>query len=49
MVFKTNKKVLMYRSEDIIKFETDVVLTDKKGKIIELKMCEPEYIPDRLL
>lgn len=31
---------------DIIKMKTDIVLTDKNGNIIEVKVSRPEYFPE---
>lgn len=44
MIFKTitNPK----NEEDIIKMDTDAILTDKNGNIIEIKVPRPEYFPE---
>lgn len=39
--FKTSKSIV--DTKDIIIFETDIVLTDKNGNIIEIKVPRPEY------
>ena len=41
-----NKRKVEHKSEDIIQMKTDIVLTDKDGKFIEIKTPEPEYIID---
>lgn len=35
-------------AEDIIQMNTDIVLTDKDGKLIEVKTPEPEYMSDSI-
>lgn len=35
-----------YKAEDIIQMNTDIVLTDKDRKFIEVKTPEPEYMSD---
>lgn len=34
------------RMPDLIQMDTDIVLTDKDGNLIEIKTPEPEYITD---
>ncbi len=41
-----NKRKVEHKSEDIVQMKTDIVLTDKDGKFIEIKTPEPEYIID---
>lgn len=41
-----NKRKTEYKTEDIIQMNTDIVLTDKDGKFIEVKTPEPEYMSD---
>lgn len=43
---KNNKKNAL--NNDIIVMKSDVILTDKKGEILEIKVPPPEYIPDIL-
>ena len=32
------------RNSDVIQMKSDIVLTDKEGKVIDVKVPEPEYI-----
>lgn len=41
-----NRRKAEYKAEDIIQMNTDIVLTDKDGKFIEVKVPEPEYMSD---
>lgn len=41
-----NRRKTEHKTEDIIQMKTDIVLTDKDGKFIEVKMPEPEYMSD---
>ena len=41
-----NKRKTEYKTEDIIQMNTDIILTDKDGKFIEVKTPEPEYMSD---
>lgn len=38
------RKKAEYKAEDIIQMETNITLTDKDGKFIEVKTPEPEYM-----
>lgn len=44
-IFKTIDNSLTANT-DIIKMKTDIVLTDKNGNIIEIKVPRPEYRPE---
>ena len=35
-----------HKTEDIIQMNTNISLTDKDGKFIEVKTPEPEYMSD---
>lgn len=37
-----------HKTEDLIQIKTDIALTDKDGKFIEVKVPEPEYIADSI-
>lgn len=41
-----NKRKTEYKTEDIIQMNTDIILTYKDGKFIEVKTPEPEYMSD---
>lgn len=41
-----NRRKTEHKTEDTIQMKTDIVLTDKDGKFIEVKTPEPEYIID---
>ena len=41
-----NRRKVEHKTEDIIQMKTDIVLTDKDGKFIEVKTPEPEYMSD---
>lgn len=41
-----NRRKTEHKTEDIIQMNTDIVLTDKDGKFIEVKTPEPEYMSD---
>lgn len=43
-----NRRKAEYKAEDIIQMNTDIVLTDKDGKFIEVKTPEPEYMSDSI-
>lgn len=38
-----NRRKVEHKTEDIIQMKTDIVLTDKDGKFIDVKVPEPEY------
>lgn len=40
------EKGMMRMNEDIIKFETDIILTDKDGKQIHVEVLPPDYLPE---
>ncbi len=46
-IFQNSRKA-EHMAEDIIQMKTDIVLTDKDGKFIEVKTPEPEYIIDSM-
>lgn len=37
-----------YNNTDLIQLNTNISLTDKEGKVIEIKVPEPEYIADSI-
>lgn len=39
-----NRKKVEHKTEDIIQMDTNITLTDKDGKFIEVKVPKPEYI-----
>ena len=39
-----NRREAERKTEDIIQMKTNLLLTDKNGKFIEVKVPEPEYI-----
>lgn len=39
-----DRKKAEYKTEDIIQMDTNITLTDKDGKFIQVKVPEPEYI-----
>ncbi len=39
-----NRRETEHKAEDIIQMNTNISLTDKDGKFIEVKVSEPEYI-----
>ena len=39
-----NRRETEHKTEDIIQMNTNISLTDKDGKFIEVKVPEPEYI-----
>lgn len=39
-----NRRKTEHKTEDIIQMDTNITLTDKDGKFIEVKIPEPEYI-----
>lgn len=41
-----NRRKVEHETKDIIQMNTDISLTDKDGKFIEVKTPEPEYITD---
>ncbi len=41
-----NRSKVEHKTADIIQMKTDIVLTDKDGKFIEVKTPEPEYMSD---
>ena len=45
-IFKAlqDRKKAEHKTEDIIQMNTNITLTDKDGKLIEVKTPEPEYI-----
>ena len=43
-----DRKKAEYKTEDIIQMDTDITLTDKEGKFIEVKVPEPEYWSDSI-
>ena len=43
-----DRKKAEYKTEDIIQMDTDITLTDKDGKLIEVKTPEPEYWSDSI-
>ncbi|MCX4378610.1 MAG: hypothetical protein OSJ61_20925 [Lachnospiraceae bacterium] len=43
-----NRRKAEHMAEDIIQMNTDIVLTDKDGKLIEVKTPEPEYMSDSI-
>ena len=47
-IFKAlqNRRKAEHKTEDIIQMNTNISLTDKDGKFIEVKVPEPEYIID---
>lgn len=49
-IFSTlqDRKKTEHRTEDIIQMKTDITLTDKDGKLIEVKTPEPEYWSDSM-
>ena len=49
-IFNTlrDRRKMEHRTEDIIQMKKDIVLTDKEGKFIEVKVSKPEYMPDSI-
>ena len=43
-----NKRILEHNTEDIIQMNTNISLTDKDGKFIEVKVPESEYWSDSI-
>lgn len=43
-----NRRKTEHTTEDIIQMKSDIVLTDKDGKFIEVKTPEPEYMSDSI-
>ncbi len=43
-----DRKKAEYKTEDIIQMDTNITLTDKDGKFIEVKTPEPEYWSDSI-
>ena len=43
-----NRRKVEHKTEDIIQMRTDIVLTDKDGKFIQVKTPEPEYWSDSI-
>ncbi len=41
-----NRRETEHKTEDIIQMNTNILLTDKDGKFIEVKVPEPEYMTD---
>ena len=41
-----NRRETEHKTEDIIQMDTNILLTDKDGKFIEVKVPEPEYMTD---
>lgn len=38
-----------YGNSDVIQMKSDIVLTDKEGKVIDVKTPRPEYMPEIFL
>lgn len=43
-----NRRETEHKTEDIIQMNTNISLTDKDGKFIEVKVPEPEYWSDSI-